>query len=119
MTLSARLYIMRTCQEDGCQEPCKIGGNGVVFHLCPEHYGIYKRQKNRESYQRHKAKCVKATLRWQTENPKRYKVRQVQYRARADAKETERLRSKRRYAEDPRANRQRVRRYEHRKRSAA
>ncbi len=110
---------MRFCQEEGCQVPCKIGGNGVVFHLCPEHYGIYKRRKNRESYQRHKAKRVAEATRWQTNNPKRYKARQARLRARASAKETERLRSKQRYAEDPLANRQRVRRYEHRQRAAA
>jgi len=111
---------MRICQEDDCEESCKSirTSPGEFYHLCAKHYAEYKRQKNRESYQRHKEKRVQEAVRWQTENPGRYKARQVIYRARDEAKEAERQRSKRRYIEDPAANRKRVRRYEHRKRAA-
>lgn len=44
---------------------------GKFFTLCDEHYAEYQREKNRESYKRHKNERVEASQKYREENPEK------------------------------------------------
>lgn len=66
-----------------CEKPRKPRHDrpGKYFTLCEDHYAEYQRQKNRESYARHKESRVKRASDWRRDNPETYVATYQRYEA--------------------------------------
>jgi HNH endonuclease len=63
---------------------------GKFFTLCDEHYAEYQRQKNKESYERHKAKRVQIAAVYRQSHPEAIKARWEAYYALPENQERKR-----------------------------
>jgi hypothetical protein len=75
-----------------CNQPCKPRHDrpGKFFTLCVEHYAEYQRQKNRESYARHKDERVKRAWDWRRDNPETYTASYQRYEKKPEVRERKR-----------------------------
>lgn len=76
-----------------CNQPCKPRKDrpGKFFTLCSDHYAEYQRQKNRESYRRHKDKRVISSQNYRDSNPEKIQEYSTAYYSRPENKERKRL----------------------------
>lgn len=75
-----------------CDQPRKPRHDrpGKFFTLCADHYAEYQRQKNRESYARHKEARVKRASDWRRDNPEQYVASYQRYEAKTEVRERKR-----------------------------
>lgn len=79
---------------------------GKFFTLCADHYAEYQRQKNRESYARHREDRVERARKYREENPEKARESALRSQARPEARAAKRaymieyLRPYRKYVKD-------------------